>query len=83
MEKDQEEEEEEGRRREKEKKRKEEKRLRERAGDPLGRSRGALMNTSERVLQKDVFVPRISCKRNPVATGVKPVAPVVCAVLYE
>ena len=41
------------------------------------------MNTSERVLQKDVFVPRIFCKRNPVATGVKPVAPVVCAVLYE
>ena len=41
------------------------------------------MNTSERVLQKDVFVPRIFCKRTPVATGVKPVGPVVRAVLVE
>ena len=73
MEKDHEEEEEEGR--------KEEKRLRERGGDPLGRPRGALMNTYKRFLQKDVFVPRIFCKRNLVATGVKPVGSGVRVVL--
>lgn len=41
------------------------------------------MNTSKRFLQKDVFVPRIFCKRILVATGVKPVGPGVRVVLYE
>ena len=41
------------------------------------------MNTSENILQKDIFVPKIFCKRNLVATGLKPVGSVLHVVLYE